>query len=161
MIREFPSHPVVGVGAVVVAGNSVLLVRRAHEPLKGEWSLPGGGVELGETLEAAIMREVREETGLDIEVGPVVEVLDRLRLAPDGRLRFHFVLVDFLCRPMSTAGGHGAISPASDADAAEWVDLNDLPRYGVAKVTLDVILKAFDRARSRPWVPHEGYVTTE
>jgi ADP-ribose pyrophosphatase YjhB (NUDIX family) len=149
----------VGVGAVVAAGNRVLLVRRGFEPLKGEWSLPGGAVELGETLDAAIAREVREETGLEIEVGPVVEVLDRLRLDPDGRPRFHYVLVDFLCRP---AGASGAlVAAASDADAAAWVDLTDLPGYGVAKVTVDVIIKAFDRARAGPWVPHQGYARAE
>jgi ADP-ribose pyrophosphatase YjhB (NUDIX family) len=157
--REYPSQPVVGVGAVVAAGNRVLLVRRGREPLKGEWSLPGGAVELGETLDAAIAREVREETGLEIEVGPVVEVLDRLRLDPDGRPRFHYVLVDFLCRP--AAAGGGPMAAASDADAAAWVDLADLPRYGVAKVTVDVIVKAFERARSGPWVLRQGYVRAE
>ena len=169
MIREFPSHPIVGVGAVVVDGESVLLIRRGHEPLKGEWSLPGGAVELGETLDAAIVREVREEAGLDIAVGPVVEVLDRLRLASDGRVRFHYVLIDFLCRPAASASGQASalasastsstapIVSGSDADAAAWVDLRDLAAYSVAEPTARVIRKAFDRARAGQWVSLGGY----
>ena len=76
----------------------MLLVKRAHEPLKGEWSLPGGAVEVGETLEAALAREVLEETGLDVDVGPVVEVLDRIERDADGRVEYHFVIIDYLCR---------------------------------------------------------------
>ena len=86
-MRKYPDRPIVGVGAVIVDGDRVLLVKRAHEPLKGEWSLPGGAVEVGETLEAALVREVREETGLDVDVGPVVEVLDRIRRDADGSRR--------------------------------------------------------------------------
>src|SRR3954465_398020 len=113
MTRAFPERPIVGVGAVILDGDSVLIVRRAHEPLKGEWSLPGGAVEVGETLREAIAREGLEETGLAVAGGAVVEVLDRIRRDPDGRVRFHYVLVDFVCRP---AGG--GLCCASDADAA-------------------------------------------
>src|SRR5438128_12402839 len=98
MTRVFPERPIVGVGAVVLDGDRVLLVKRAHEPLKGEWSLPGGVVELGETLADALMREVLEETGVPIEIGEVVEVLDRVQRAADGRVEYHFVLVDYVCR---------------------------------------------------------------
>src|SRR5687767_2941674 len=131
--RHFPARPVVGVGAVVFDGDHVLLVQRAHAPLKGEWSLPGGAVELGETLAAALVREVREETGIDVEVGPVVEVLDRLHRDADGRLQYHYVVVDYLCRPLSTRIVHG-----TDADNARWVDPADLPTYGVNQVAIDV-----------------------
>ena len=148
--REFPERPILGVGAVVIDGNAVLLVRRAHEPLKGQWSVPGGAVEVGETLAAATAREVREETGVDVEVGPIVEVLDRVRLDADGRARFHYVLVDFLCRPTG-----GTARSGSDAEAVAWVDLGELPRYGVAAFTVDVIVKAFDRLRSAPWAARE------
>ena len=94
--REFPAAPVVGVGGVVVQDGKALIVKRAHEPRKGEWSLPGGRVELGESLEDAARREIKEETGLDVDVGPLVEVFDRVHRL-DGRVRYHFVIVDYLC----------------------------------------------------------------
>lgn len=139
-MRTYPPRPVVGVGAIVLDAGRVLLIKRAHEPLKGQWSLPGGGVELGETLEAATAREVREETGLDVEVGPIVDVIDRIDSDADGRVAHHFVLVDFVCRPSG-----GVLRAASDADAAEWVSLDALTRYGVADITVSVIRKAASR----------------
>jgi mutator protein MutT len=132
--------PVVGVGAVVLDGDHVLLVRRAHEPLKGQWSLPGGRVELGETLEQAIAREVREETGLEVEVGPIIDVIDRLNRHDSGHEPHHFVLIDFICRARG-----GRLSSASDADGAEWVPLDRLEQYAVAQVTIGVIRKAASR----------------
>lgn len=139
-MKPYPERPVVGVGAVVLDGNHVLLIKRGHEPLKGQWSLPGGGVEIGETLEAAIAREVQEETGLDVEVGPIVEVLDRITRDAGGKVEHHFVLVDFVCRATG-----GVLAGASDADAAEWVALEQLTAYGVAAVTARVIQKAAAR----------------
>jgi len=139
-VRPYPERPVVGVGAVVLDGSRVLLIKRGHAPLKGQWSLPGGGVETGETLEQAIAREVLEETGLTIEVGPILEVLDRISRDADGRVEHHFVLIDFVCRPTG-----GILSGASDADDAAWVELADLPRYEVAAVTVSVIQKAVTR----------------
>ena len=135
--RIHPARPVVGVGAVIFDGEHVLLVKRGHAPLEGEWSLPGGVVELGETLEAAVAREVLEETGLVVEVGPLVEVLDRVQHASDGRVEYHYVLIDYLCRPSG-----GGLASASDADAVEWVRLADLERYQVAGTAVGVIRKA-------------------
>jgi 8-oxo-dGTP diphosphatase len=149
-MRAYPPRPVVGVGAVVLDARRVLLIRRAQEPLKGQWSLPGGGVELGETLEQAVAREVLEETGLEVDVGPIVDVLDRITRDTDGRVEHHYVLVDFVCRPSG-----GILSSASDADAAEWVPVEALWDYGVAAVTAAVIRKAADRdfeAGERPIV---------
>jgi mutator protein MutT len=139
-VRSYPERPVIGVGAIVMDGDRVLLIKRAHEPLKGQWSLPGGGVEVGETLEQATAREVREETGLDVEVGPIVDVIDRIARDTSGGVEHHFVLVDFVCRPSG-----GTLCCASDADAAEWVAVDALARYGVAEVTVAVIRKAAGR----------------
>lgn len=140
--REFPARPIVGVGAVVFDRDRVLLVRRAKEPLKGEWSLPGGAVDVGETLRDAVVREVREETGLEVAPGPIVEVLDRIRVDADGRARFHYVLIDFLCRPTG-----GTLCCASDADDAAWVEMSALEAYRVADSAMSVVRKAYEIAR--------------
>jgi mutator protein MutT len=135
--RTFPERPIVGVGAVILDGGRVLLVRRAHEPLKGEWSLPGGAVELGETLAQALVREVREETGLEIRVGPVIEVIDRVHHSGDGRIEYHFVIVDYLCAPIG-----GRLAPDSDAADACWADVGQLAEYRLAAPATEVIAKA-------------------
>ena len=143
-----------GVGAVIVDGDRVLLVRRGQEPLKGEWSLPGGVLELGETLEQGICREVLEETGLRVEVVSIVEVLDRIvpqpgslegLEEPDGnRIRFHYVLIDYLCRVAS-----GELSASSDADDACWVSRELLSEFKVPPITTAVIEKAFAISQRR------------
>src|SRR5262245_12294778 len=125
MAHEFPAGPVVGVGAVIVRDGKALIVKRAHEPRKGEWSLPGGRVELGESLEDATRREIKEETGLDVEVGPIVEVFDRVHRL-DGRIRYHFVIVDYLCQSRD-----GAAQAGDDADDVAWVTAEELETYGV------------------------------
>ena len=145
-MREYPDRPIVGVGAVVVDDGRVLLVRRGNEPLKGEWSIPGGAVECGETLEAAIAREVLEETGLAVDVGPIVDVLDRIRFDPDGRVHYHYVLVDFVCRPNG-----GTLCCGTDASEVKWAAVMDLGACGVAEATVTVIRKALDRLRDGPW----------
>ena len=134
----------VGVGAVILNGNQVVLVKRAHEPLKGEWSLPGGAVELGETLAEAVAREVREETGLDVSVGPVLEIFDRVHPGTDGRVEYHYILIDYLCM----ANG-GELAAGSDAAEACWVPIDDLVTYRLAEAATAVIAKALLAVRQR------------
>ena len=135
----------VGVGAVIVDGDRVLLVRRGHAPLKGEWSLPGGAVELGETLEAALTREILEETSLHVRVEQLVDVVDRIHYTPDGRIEYHYVVVDYLCTPHSTAPASG-----SDADEVKWVRRDELAAYSLSDAALRVIHKALEFSQARP-----------
>jgi 8-oxo-dGTP diphosphatase len=116
MQREFPLAPLLGVGAVVVDEGRVLLVRRGHEPLKGQWSLPGGLLEIGESLTAGVAREVLEETGLIVEPIELIELLDRIHHEGE-RVRYHYVIADYLCRVTG-----GTLQAASDADDARWVE---------------------------------------
>jgi ADP-ribose pyrophosphatase YjhB (NUDIX family) len=130
---------VVGVGAVIVDGARVVLVKRAHEPLKGEWSLPGGAVEVGETLVDGVAREVREETGLEVRVGPVVDILDRVHRGTDGRVEYHYVLIDYLCTVIG-----GTLAHSSDAADACWAPMADLSRFALSAQTTAVIAKALE-----------------
>jgi 8-oxo-dGTP diphosphatase len=144
--REYPEAPIVGVGAVVIEGAKVLLVRRGHAPLKGEWSLPGGALELGETLQQGVVREVLEETGLVVEPMGMIEVLDRITHDVSGRIHYHYVLIDFVCRVTG-----GTLRSGSDADQARWAgreELNEQGGYGLASVTVGVIEKGFRSANS-------------
>jgi 8-oxo-dGTP diphosphatase len=144
-VRRYPDRPVVAVGAVILDGDRVLLVKRGQQPLKGAWSLPGGGVELGETLEAALAREVLEETGLPVDVGPVVEVLDRVQRDADHRVEFHYVIIDYLCRARAGGLAHG-----SDAEDARWMPIADLVALGVSEKAIAVIHKALERQPRPP-----------
>ena len=142
MTRLFPPRPILAVGAVILDGGRVLLVKRGQEPLKGQWSLPGGAVEVGETLDAALAREVREETRLDVRVGPVVEVLDRIQRDASGRIEYHYVIIDYLCRVRG-----GTAASGSDADEVRWVELASLDDYHLTAKTESVIHRAFALAR--------------
>ena len=137
MGRHYPELPVVGVGGVVLAGDQVLLVKRGAEPSKGIWSIPGGGVEVGESLVQACAREVAEETALQVRVGPMVEVLERILRDPQGRVEYHYVLIDFLCyaQPLEPQAG-------DDAAAALWAGLDALESFSLTPDTKRVILKA-------------------
>jgi ADP-ribose pyrophosphatase YjhB (NUDIX family) len=154
--REYPARPIVGVGAVVLVSPAtacglgtdagvdpfgVVLIKRRFEPLAGRWSLPGGTVEVGETLETSVAREIREETGLVVAVGPVVEVFDRILRDEQGRVRFHFVLVDYLCRPTAGRLRHG-----SDADAVVVADPANLGPYSLTEKAVAVIRRGLDLA---------------
>ena len=142
--REYPRAPLVGVGAVVVHQGRVLLVRRGREPLKGHWTVPGGMLELGELLIEGVAREVKEETGLDVEPVVLVEVLDRIHREGD-RVRYHYVIADYLCRVTG-----GELRAASDADEARWVERAEWNSHSalvIDPVTARVIEKGWQRAR--------------
>ena len=145
MQREFPQAPLVGVGAVIVQDNRVLLIRRGHQPMKGHWTLPGGVLEVGESLAEGVVREVREETGLDVEVQKLVELLDRIH-REDGRVRFHYVIADYLCRVTG-----GDLQAASDADAARWVERAEWNSHSallIDPITTRVIEKGWQMAQT-------------
>jgi 8-oxo-dGTP diphosphatase len=141
MEREYPERPWVGVGALIFEQGRVLLVRRGHAPSLGEWSIPGGALEIGETLAEGVKREVLEETGLIVEPMAMVDVVDRMARDKAGRVQFHYVLVDYLCR---VTGGSEAC--ASDAVGLRWAGLDELEE--VAGFTLEVILKAWKMTKS-------------
>ena len=143
--RQYPERPIVGVGAVIVDDGKVVLIKRKFEPLQGQWSLPGGGVEIGETLEAAVAREMVEETGLDVMVGPVIEVFDRIMRDDQARVRYHYVLIDYLCWPIA-----GELRAGSDVDAAILVEPADLPAYKLTEKATAVIERALQLAREAP-----------
>jgi 8-oxo-dGTP diphosphatase len=141
--REFPEHPLVGAGAIIVDpdranGSRVLLVKRGHPPIQGQWSIPGGVLEVGERVRDAAVREAREETGLIVEAGELLGVFDRILRHADGRVQYHYLLVDFLCRPVA-----GELRAASDADDVRWFTRAELPALNLAEDTLEVILKGF------------------
>lgn len=138
MSRQYPQYPLLGVGAIIVSGDKVLLVRRANPPLQGEWSLPGGLVETGETTQEAVAREVLEETGLQIEPVKLVEVFERILRDSEGRVEYHFVLIDYLCRITS-----GDAHAASDVSDVRWAKLDELAPLAVAPETCEVIRKTF------------------
>jgi len=134
MTREYPDNPLVGVGAVIVEDNRVLLIRRGQPPLLGEWSLPGGVLECGETLCEATVREVREETGLVVETGEMLGVYERVIRSDEGRVRYHYVLIDFLCRAVG-----GDMKAGSDAADVRWVASEELDGLNLPHDTRDVI----------------------
>jgi mutator protein MutT len=139
MPRRYPKRPILGVGAIIEEGGSVLLVKRGREPLRGQWSLPGGVVEAGETLAEAARREVLEETGLEIEPLRVVEVFERIMRDAEGRPEYHYVLIDYLCRAVS-----GEVRPGDDVSLARWVPRSELRGYDITEGTLDVIERALN-----------------
>ncbi|HEU5402562.1 MAG TPA: NUDIX hydrolase [Terriglobales bacterium] len=139
MKRDYPDRPIVGVGAVIVDGGRALVVRRGTEPLKGQWSIPGGMLELGEKLREGITREVKEETGLEVEVFDVLDVFDSIFPDSDGRTQYHYVLIDFLCRPRG-----GELRAGSDVSEVKWVTGEQARDLDMKRATVGVIRKALE-----------------
>jgi len=138
--REYPNSPLVGVGAVVIHDGRVLLIKRGRAPLRGEWSIPGGRLELGETVRQAVCREVLEETGLTVKVIDLLGVFDRIVPDDTGRVRYHYILIDFLCRVTS-----GTLQPGSDAADAGWFTLGEITEVGLQEDTLAVVKSGFKK----------------
>lgn len=132
--RRYPERPVLGVGALIFDGDRILLVQRGNEPYKGWWSLPGGGVETGERLEAAILREVQEETGLEVEIVQLATIFERLMPDAEGRCEYHYVLIDYECRITG-----GTLEAGDDSAAVAWFPLDELKEIKLTEGTREVI----------------------
>ena len=126
MKRLYPDQPVVGIGAVIIKEGNIALIKRSNEPSKGKWTIPGGLVELGENLEAAVIRETKEETCLDIENPRLIDVVDNVDLDGQGKIRYHYVIIDYLVHVRS-----GNIQAASDAEELLWVPLDEVENYNL------------------------------
>jgi mutator protein MutT len=137
LTRDYPDRPLLGVGAIIVRGERILLVRRANPPLQGQWSIPGGLVETGETIKEAITREVREETGLEVEPLQLVEVFERILRDDESRVQYHYVLIDYSCRIVA-----GEAKAGSDVSEVRWASCDELESFAVAPETCVVIRKA-------------------
>ncbi len=144
MKREFPDRPIVGVGGVVIHRQRALLIRRGCEPLKGQWSIPGGMLELGEELAEGVRRELKEETGLDVEPLQIVAAFDRITREAE-RVKYHYVIVDYVCRRKG-----GKLKPASNVTDARWVRREEMPKYHLTEMAAKVILQSFEFFDKRP-----------
>ena len=150
MAREYPEKPVVGVGGVVIENDRALLIRRGTEPLLGQWSIPGGTLEVGESLQAGVARELQEETGLEVRVTDLIEVFDRIFPACEtgnrsvSRPRYHYVIVDYLCERIS-----GEPRAGSDVTDVVYVKEQDLPHYELTETATRVLRTAFAMYRQR------------
>ena len=142
--RKYPERPIVGVGAVIPIDGCVVLVKRKFEPSAGSWTLPGGAIEIGETAREALAREILEETGLVVEVGDVIDVIDRVTRDDDGRVAYHFVVVDYVCRAVS-----GELRAGSDVEDVALVPPARLPEYRVTEAVARVVAQGMEMALPR------------
>ena len=142
MKREYPETPLVGMGAVILDQGRVVLVKRKFPPLAGEWSIPGGRLKIGETQREGVVREAREETGLTVDPVELLGVYDRLLRDEAGRILYHYVLIDFLCRRIA-----GELQAGGDADDARWFSQEELRKLTLMEDTADVIRWGFEKVR--------------
>ena len=136
MGAEYPDEPRLAVGGVVIKDDRVLLVRRGKPPAFGEWAIPGGSVELGESLEQAVERELREETGITVRAGEICHTFEAVKRDDDGRVRFHYVIIDLMAEYIS-----GEHAPASDATEAAWLTRAELKDRNINATTLELLSK--------------------
>lgn len=139
--REYPQRPIVGVGGVVISDGRVLLIKRGHPPLEGQWSIPGGTLEVGETLTDGVQRELAEETGVEVRVLDLIEVFERILRDQQGAIQYHFVILDYLCEVVSAEARAG-----SDVKDVAWATEKQLVEYSLTPTATRVILKAFAKA---------------
>lgn len=142
--REYPERPIVGVGGVVIRDGQALLIKRGHPPLQGEWSIPGGTLELGETLLEGAQRELREETGIEVRVLDLIEVFERVIRDEAGKARYHFVILDYLCEAAA-----GDARAGSDVIDVAWATEAELAEYSLTPTATRVIRRAFEMSRAR------------
>ena len=141
MKREYPERPLIGVGAVIVDQGRVVVIKRGSPPLQGEWSIPGGLLELGETVREGVEREALEETGLVVESSEFLGVFDRIVPDDTGEIRFHYVLLDYLCRPVS-----GSLQAGHDAAEAKWMTLEELREFPMVETTKKLLIRVLSSA---------------
>jgi ADP-ribose pyrophosphatase YjhB (NUDIX family) len=146
-VRQYPARPILGVGALILDSGRILLVERGKEPLTGYWSLPGGAVETGERVEEALQREVAEETGLDVSVGPIATVFERIMPDSNGICEYHYVLIDFFCEVQG-----GTLVAGTDSARAGWFALSDLESLTLTPGTREVIDLCYSRSGPHPVV---------
>jgi 8-oxo-dGTP diphosphatase len=142
--REYPERPIVGVGGVVIHNERALLIRRGSAPLEGEWSIPGGMLEVGETILDGVKRELLEETAIEVKVLDLIEVFERVTRDEAGQLKYHFVILDYLCEAV-----RGDAQAGSDVTDVAWARESELSGYSLTPTATRVIQKAFEMARGR------------
>ena len=142
--REYPERPIVGVGGVVIHNDRALLIRRGSAPLEGEWSIPGGMLEIGETILEGVQRELLEETSIEVKVLDLIEVFERVNRDEGGRWKYHFVILDYLCEAV-----RGEALAGSDVTDVAWARESELSEYSLTPTAARVIQKAFEMARGR------------
>lgn len=142
--REYPERPMIGVGGVVISDGRALLVRRGGPPLQGQWSIPGGMLEVGETLIEGVRRELAEETGIDVRVRSLIEVFERIDRDPSGKTRYHFVVLDYWCEAV-----RGTARAGTDVSEVAWATPSELEKYALTEIASRVIRKAFELVGER------------
>ena len=142
--REYPERPMVGVGGVVIRDQRALLIQRGSAPLKGEWSIPGGMLEIGETILEGVQRELLEETAIEVRVLDLIEVFERLTRDEAGKLKYHFVILDYLCEAV-----RGEARAGSDVTDVAWAGESELSEYSLTQTATRVIQKAFEMVRGK------------